>query len=129
MGPSSVKDRKHAPCRNSDNGKRLPWAGEQMRLQNGGEQRLFIFPLLTWPVGCRPCRRSSLPKYPGRSIRESRGLSYSNYHYTRASWCLSGKDFTCNADDLGSHRIGLSPGGGHGYPLQYLPGAIPRTEE
>ena len=31
-----------------------------------------------------------------------------------------GKEFTCNAGDLGSIRgLGRSPGGGHGNPLQY----------
>ena len=30
------------------------------------------------------------------------------------------KESTCNAGDLGStHRLGRSPGGGHGNPLQY----------
>ena len=32
-----------------------------------------------------------------------------------------GKEFTCNAGDLGSvPGLGRSPGGGHGNPLQYL---------
>ena len=31
-----------------------------------------------------------------------------------------GKESTCNAGDLGSiPGLGRSPGGGHGYPLQY----------
>ena len=31
-----------------------------------------------------------------------------------------GKESTCNAEDLGSiPGLGRSPGGGHGYPLQY----------
>ena len=30
------------------------------------------------------------------------------------------KESTCNGGDLGSvHRLGRSPGGGHGNPLQY----------
>jgi len=36
---------------------------------------------------------------------------------------LSGKEFTCNAEDPGSiSGSGRSPGGGHGNPLQSLPG-------
>ena len=36
------------------------------------------------------------------------------------SWCLSGKESTCNAGDLGLiPGLGRSPGGGHGNPLQY----------
>ena len=32
----------------------------------------------------------------------------------------AGKEFTCNAGDLGSiPRLGRSPGEGKGYPLQY----------
>jgi len=34
-------------------------------------------------------------------------------------WWLSGKESTCNAGDAGSDlRLGRSPGGGHGNPLQ-----------
>ena len=33
---------------------------------------------------------------------------------------LDGKEYTCNAGDLGSiPRLGRSPGEGNGYPLQY----------
>ena len=51
-----------------------------------------------------PCRRDSLPTpvfmvFPGGS---------------------DGKESTCNEGDLGSiPRLGRSPGGGHGNPLQY----------
>ena len=35
-------------------------------------------------------------------------------------WRLSGKEFACNAGDLGSSPgLGRSPGVGHGNPLQY----------
>ena len=35
-------------------------------------------------------------------------------------WWLSGKEFACNAGDGGLIiRLGRSPGGGHGNPLQY----------
>ena len=35
-------------------------------------------------------------------------------------WWLSGKEFTCNAGDIGSiPGLGRSPAEGKGYPLQY----------
>ena len=38
----------------------------------------------------------------------------------RASWLRLGKESTCNIGYLGSiSGSGRSPGGGHGYPLQY----------
>ena len=40
------------------------------------------------------------------------------------------KEFACNVGDLGSiPGLGNSPGGGHGNPLQFLPGESPWTEE
>ena len=39
---------------------------------------------------------------------------------TGLSWWLSGKESACNAGDQGSSpRLGRSPAGGHGNPLQY----------
>ena len=41
-----------------------------------------------------------------------------------------GKESACNARDLGLiHGLGISPGGGHGNPLQFLAWRIPWTEE
>ena len=38
----------------------------------------------------------------------------------RLPWWLSGKESACSAGDLGSiPGLGISPGGGHGNPLQY----------
>ena len=38
-------------------------------------------------------------------------------------WCLGGKESACNAGEAGNAgsvpRLGRSPGGGHGNPLQY----------
>ena len=40
------------------------------------------------------------------------------------------KEFACNVGDLGSiPGLGNFPGGGHGNPLQFLPGEAPWTEE
>ena len=41
--------------------------------------------------------------------------------FTGLPWWLSGKESACNAGDQGSNpRLGRSPGGGHGNPLQYF---------
>ena len=38
----------------------------------------------------------------------------------RLPWWLSGKESTCNAEELGSiPGLGLSPGEGNSYPLQH----------
>ena len=42
------------------------------------------------------------------------------FGFTRLSCGSAGKEFTCNAGDLGSiPGLGRSPGEGKGYPLQY----------
>ena len=44
-------------------------------------------------------------------------IRLSDFHF---HWCISGKESTCNARDLGSiPGLGRSPGEGIGYPLQY----------
>ena len=43
---------------------------------------------------------------------------------------LAGKEFTCNAGDLGSvPGSGRFPGEGNGYPFHILAWKIPQTEE
>ena len=43
------------------------------------------------------------------------------YAFIRLPQWLSGKESSCNAGDVGSiPRLGRSPGGGHGNPLQYF---------
>ena len=38
-----------------------------------------------------------------------------------APWCLSSKEFACQAEDVGlTHGLERSPGEGNGNPLQYL---------
>ena len=45
-------------------------------------------------------------------------------------WWLGGKEFACNAGDMGLiPGSGRSPGGGHGNTLQYSAWRIPQTEE
>ena len=45
-------------------------------------------------------------------------------------WWLSGKEFTCNAGDIGSiPGLGRSPAEGNGYPHQHSCWEIPQTEE
>ena len=46
------------------------------------------------------------------------------------SWWLSGKEFTCNAGDMGSiPGLGRSPREGNSSLFQYFAWEIPRTEE
>ena len=45
-------------------------------------------------------------------------------------WWRSGKEFTCNAGDVGSiPGLGRSPAEGNGYPQQHSCWEIPQTEE
>ena len=122
MGPSSVKDRKHAPCRKPDRWKETcPWAREsKMMLQNVGSRDFSFFPCWLGQLDAdlaedHPCQSTQV------RASESQGVwATVIVIILELPWCLSGKDSGCNTEDLGSTPgLGRSPGGGRGYPLQY----------
>ena len=66
--------------------------------------------------------RSFLSLWEGTQSSTHRLCRFSEVSYPRSkgiSWWLSGKELTCNAEDLGSIPwSGRSPGGGNGNPFQ-----------
>ena len=62
---------------------------------------------------------SLLPTPSSYPSRLSHSIRLSSLCYIGLSWCLRGKESTCNAGDLGSMpESGRSPGGGKRNPLQ-----------
>ena len=58
--------------------------------------------------------------YPGSPIQSEVSQKEKNKYHKAYMGSSDGKKSACNAGDLGSiPELGRSPGGGHGYPLQY----------